>query len=217
MSVTCSQTSMSIAKPSFSTSKYGQSAGSERPISITVGSCHNAFTIEPIKSNREGKKEHLRLAFGEPRSRAPATKYWEDSDSHIVEDHLTEVMVEMLMQAERSYRNGLVHHREWIIERKAAAEKELLCRKEETERKERELQERLARERIATLLSQAKALDRANQIRAYVDAVLTRSAELLGDMTAWVGWARQEADRIDPVKNGTIAKAIEELSARLKG
>lgn len=123
----------------------------------------------------------------------------------------------MLMQAERSYRNGLVHHREWIIERKAAAEKELLCRKEETERKERELQERLARERIATLLSQAKALDRANQIRAYVDAVLTRSAELLGDMTAWVGWARQEADRIDPVKNGTIAKAIEELSARLKG
>lgn len=204
-------------RPSISTSKYGQSAGSERPISITVGSRHNDFTLEPIKSNKEGKKERLRLAFGEPRSRAPATKYWEDSDTHTLEDQLTDAMVEMLMQAERSYRNGLVHHREWIIERKAVAEKELLRRKEETECKERELQERLAGERIAGLLSQAKALDRANQIRAYVDAVLTRSAELSGDMTAWAGWARQEADRIDPVKNGTIAKAIEELSVSLKG
>jgi hypothetical protein len=36
-------------------------------------------------------------------------------------------------------------------------------------------------------------------------------------MTAWTEWARQEADRIDPVKNGTIARAIEELSASLKG
>jgi hypothetical protein len=30
------------------------------------------------------------------------------------------------------------------------------------------------------------------------------------DLDAWAMWAYQEADRIDPVKNGTIAQAIRE-------
>jgi hypothetical protein len=35
---------------------------------------------------------------------------------------------------------------------------------------------------------------------------------LPGDVARWAAWARQEADRIDPVKNGTIAGAIGEVS-----
>jgi hypothetical protein len=202
-------------RPSMSTSKYGQDAGSEREISITIGESHIHFTIEPIKSKKESQRECLRFAFGMARDRASACKFWEDSDESTLEDQLTEILVEMLVGAEASYRDGLVRNREWIIERKAEAEAELKRRKEEAERKARELQEKLTRERIGRLLSQAKALHRANRIRAYVESTLLRAAEMPiapADFDKWATWARQEADRIDPVKNGTIALAIKEHS-----
>jgi len=202
-------------RPSMSTSKYGQEASNERDISITVGESHVHFTIEPVKTKKEERRERLHLAFGMARDRATGSKFWEDSGESSLDDQLTDVLVQMLVSAEASYRNGLIRNREWIIERKAEAQAELKRRKEEAERKERELQEKLARERIAHLLAQAKALDRANQIRAYVEAALLRAAETSiarADFDKWAMWACQEADRIDPVKNGTIAQAIRERS-----
>jgi hypothetical protein len=200
-------------RPSMSTSRYRQDVGSERNLSITIGRSHVCFVIEPIKSNKEGQREHLRLTFGMARDRANASRFWEDGDKGPLEDQLTEVLVEMLLSAEALYRNDLVRNREWIIERKAAAETELKRRKEEAERKARELQEKLARERIARLLSQAKALNRATQIRTYVESVRLRTTEMpvaQNDFEKWAYWAQSEADRIDPVTNGTIAQAIEE-------
>jgi len=198
-------------RPSMSTSKYGQDAGSERDIGITIGESHVHFTIEPVKTKKEERKERLRLAFGMARERASASQFWEDNDSSALEAQLTEILVAMLVSAEASYRDYLVQHREWIIARKASAEAELQKRKEEAERKARELEEKLARERIAGLLAQAKALERANQIRAYVDAALLRVKETAiapADLEQWATWARQEADRIDPVKNGVVGEAI---------
>jgi hypothetical protein len=64
---------------------------------------------------------------------------------------------------------------------------------------------RLERERIARLVTQAKSLDRANQIRTYVETVRGRAPDTLipqTDLDRWSAWALGEADRIDPVKNG---------------
>lgn len=204
-------------RPSMSTSKYGQDAGSERNIGITIGESHVHFTVEPVKSKKEQKKEPLRLAFGMARDRADNSQSWEDGEKGRLEEQLSEILVNMMVTAETSYRNGLAMQREWIIERKAEAAAELVRRKQEAERKARELAEELARERIARLLAQAKALTRADQIRTYVDAVRLRIAEdaiTRDDFEAWAAWARQEADRIDPVKNGTIAEAIDERARR---
>ena len=198
-------------RPSMGTSKYGQDAGSERDIVITSGESHVHFTVEPIITKKEQKRERLRLAFGMARERASSSKFWEDSDETSLDDQLTDVLVAMLVSAEASYRNGLVRNREWIIERKAAAETELKKRLEEAEREARELQQKLARERIAHLHAQAKAFDRANQIRAYVESALLRVTETSiarADFDRWATWARQEADRTDPVKNGMIAEVI---------
>ncbi|WFU25128.1 hypothetical protein QA649_02440 [Bradyrhizobium sp. CB1717] len=200
-------------RPSMSTSKYGQDASSERDICITIGRSHVHFTIEPIKSRKEGQKERLRLAFGTARVRANANKFWEDGDESPLEDQLTGIFVEMLVSAEVSYRNGLIRHREWVIGRKADAEAELKRRRDEAERRARELKERLERERIRRLLFQAKALDRANQIRTYVESARLRFAEVAmteAEFEKWASWALQEADRIDPLKNGAIAQALEE-------
>jgi hypothetical protein len=200
-------------RPSMSTSKYVQD-GNDREIGITIGQTHICFTIEPVKAKTAEKKERLRLAFGMARDREHATKFWEDTAAHPLEERLAEVLVEMLVSAEAAYRERLVRQREWIIERKAEAEAEIKRRQEEAARKARELEEKLARERIARLLSQAKALDRANQIRSYVDAALCRAAELrvLSEaMEEWAAWARQQADSIDPVKNGTFTAVVQGL------
>jgi len=66
---------------------------------------------------------------------------------------LTEIVVEMLVLAETNYRAALAQHREWIIERKAAAEAELKKRRDEAEREARKLDEKLVKERIGRLLS----------------------------------------------------------------
>jgi hypothetical protein len=200
-------------RPSMSASKYGQGAGGERQLSIAIGESHTYFTVEPINSRNEGQKGRLRLALGTTRDQGSVGQSWEDNDDGPVGNRLTEVLVAMLVGAEASYRRGLVHNRDWIIERKAAAEAELKRRQEEAERQARELQERLARERLARLLSQAKALDRANQIRTYVETVLLQVDEMRiapADLDRWAAWAREEADRIDPVKNGTIVQAAKE-------
>ena len=200
-------------RPSMSTSKYGQNASSERNIGITIGESHVHFTVEPVNTKKEDKKERLRLAFGLARDRASADRFWEDSEDGRLEDQLTDILVTMLVTAETSYRNSLVLQRDWIIERKAQAEAEFVRRKEKAQRAARELAEKQARERIARLLAQAKALARAEQIRAYVDAVRSRVADSAitpDDFEGWAAWARAEADHIDPVKNGTIGQAVAE-------
>ena len=196
---------------SMSTSKYQQGAGSDRDIGITIGELHVHFTVEPVMTKKEKKQERLRLTFGGAREKTSASKFWEDSDGTSLDDQLTDVLVAMLVDAEASYRNGLVRHRDWIIERKAAAEAELKKRQEQAERAARDLQQKLERERIVHLLAQAKALERAKQIRAYVDSALLEIRETSiarADFDQWAAWARQEADRTDPVKNGMIAEAI---------
>lgn len=202
-------------RPSMSTSKYGQDAGSERDISITIGETHTYFTIEPDKSRKKDQRERLRRALGTARDRTSAGTSWEDNDKERLENQLTEILVGMLVGAETCYRNRLIRHREWIIERKAAAEAGLKRRREEAEREARELQEKLARERMGRLLTQAKALDRANQILTYVEAASLRITELpveKADFDRWAEWAMREADRIDPVRNGTIEEAVNEPS-----
>ena len=80
---------------------------------------------------------------------------------------------------------------------------------DEAERRERELREKQDRENRMKLLREAKALHQANQIRAFVDAVLGRASEIPSslDLDKWAIWAKEQADTIDPIKNGSIMVA----------
>lgn len=200
-------------RPSTSTSKYGQDPGSERNICVTVGRSHVYFTIEPVSSRREEKNQRLRLTWGSTRDQPKASKFWEDGDDTRLEDQLADVLVEILLNAETSYRDNIVRHREWVIERKAAAELELKRRRDEAELQARLLREKQARERIGRLLTQARALSRANQIRSYVESARYRVSEMpitSNDFDEWATWAQSEADRIDPIMNGTLTDNIKE-------
>jgi hypothetical protein len=120
-------------------------------------------------------------------------------------------LVELLVTAEENYRKTLISRREWVIERKAAAEKELRERKEKAEREARHRAEKEERERIDRLLAQADALDQANRIRAYVSSVLARACEMpisSVELDKWAAWAGLQADTLDPVKNGSVSHSI---------
>ncbi|WLB87856.1 hypothetical protein [Bradyrhizobium japonicum] len=136
----------------------------------------SALPSSPSKK-KGGQIERLCLVFSRERDRSNTDKSWEDREESQLENQLTEILVQMLLSAEASYRNGLARHREWIIERKAEAEAEIKWRLDEAERKARELQLKSERQRIGRLLSQAKAFDRANQIRTYVESARLRVAE----------------------------------------
>lgn len=202
-------------RPSMSTSKYRQDPGSERNICVTVGRSHVYFTIEPVSSKGEEKNQRLRLTWGAARDQPKASKFWEDGNDIKLEDQLSNVLVEILLSAETSYRDNIVRHREWVIERKAAAELELKRQRDEAELQARRLREKQARERIGRLLSQARALSRANQIRSYVESARYRVSEMpitSNDFDEWATWAQSEADRIDPIRNGTLTDNIKEKS-----
>jgi hypothetical protein len=188
------------------------------PVASEISASRSVDPMSVLPSNRLYQTKQTKVSVCASRSAwrvANASQLWGDGDVGQLEGQLTDVLVDMLLGAEASYRNDLVRNREWIIERKAEAEAEaeLKRRKDEVERKARELQEKLERERIGRLLSQAKALNRASQIRIYVESVRLRTAEMpitQNEFEKWATWAQNEADRIDPVKNGTIAHAIKE-------
>ena len=184
----------------------------EKEISIKIGQEYIRFTLEPIKSKETRQSAWLILALSN------GSKSWEDEGRRLLEHRLADILVAMLVTAETLYRDSLLKNRQCIIENKTRAELELKRRAEEAERRAREHREKLARERVALLLHQAKAFDRANQIRAYVEAVVLRPAEIAipeADINEWAKWARQQADSVDPVKNGSIKLSIS--ATRLEG
>jgi hypothetical protein len=101
--------------------------------------------------------------------------------------------------------------RQWLIDRKAEAQAELVRRQIQVEQESREREQRLARERVARLLTQAKMIERADRIRTYATAIVSRADRIRASaeqVAQWAAWARQEADRINPSLNGTLVAEI---------
>ena len=205
-------------KPSMSTSQYRSAYGEDRGINVIVGEQSIALNMEPIAMARatgakEVEKGRLRLTIGLSHAK-PGHKQWEDGRGSLLESQLTDILVAVLVLAEENHRKAAIRYREWQIERKADIEKEVAKMLADEAQKRRELRERQLQERIDHLVSQATQMERANQIRAYVHAVKERSSELtISDeqLNKWQAWARAEADRIDPVRNGTISKALHQF------
>jgi hypothetical protein len=200
-------------RASMSTSRYLQNYGSDGQLGLQIGESYVGFTIEPLKSKHGDRRERLVMAFSRPEI-ADAKSQWSDVDGRL-ESRLTEIVVEMLVSAEVAYRRSLVTKRQWLIDRKAESQAELVRRRIQVEQEAGERQERLARERVGRLLTQAKMIERADRIRAYATAIVSRADRISASaeqVARWAAWARQEADRIDPSLNGTLVAEIAKLS-----
>lgn len=202
-------------RTSMNTSRYMQNYGSERQLGLQIGESYVGFSIEPLKPRPGDRRERLVLALSRPEI-ADAKSQWSDEDGRL-ESRLTEIVVEILVSAEVAYRRSLIARRQRLIDRKNEAQAELVRRQIQAEQEERERQERLARERVGRLLTQAKMLERADRIRAYAVAIVAHADRVdasAEQVAQWAAWARSEADRIDPSLNGVVAGEIALLAKR---
>jgi hypothetical protein len=139
---------------------------------------------------------------------------WQDEDSCKLEALMTEISVEVILTAERQYRDSEIRRYEWRVKRKAELEEQDRQRKTAAERAARERQQRIEKARVDRLLKDATAFRQANDIRRYVDALRTLQAkEALTspeEFDHWSAWALAQADRVDPATGGSFTGAMQD-------
>lgn len=131
---------------------------------------------------------------------------WQDSAENKLEALMTEMTVEVILTAERQYRDSELRQHEWLVKRKAELEEQERQRQIAAEKAARERLRRIERARIDRLLKDAAALQQANIIRQYVDALRTlqtsKAMTSAEEFDRWMAWALEQADRIDPTVGG---------------
>jgi hypothetical protein len=133
--------------------------------------------------------------------------YAEDGDKpgRRIEERINKIIIKWINQAGQT---RIKQHRE-EEDRRARAEQERIRREKEAELKRRrdELlrQQRAEQEKVDRLLYEAECWQKSQQIRAYLAAIerslrdLSQPPAADSDLTVWLRWASQQADRLDPL------------------
>jgi hypothetical protein len=191
-----------------------------REISVIVGDAHVPLVLDSIGSAKHiererqgygftarGDKERMRLSISNWWSSEKPGPSWEDETGAPLERRLRDIAAAIIVFGEQSVRDHAAYAHAWRIKRKAELEDAERKRKAEEERRRQERLARFEKARIDHLLEQARALDQAQQIRAYVKAVQALNAQVqdpmsIDELASWASWALAQADRIDPVVSG---------------
>lgn len=131
---------------------------------------------------------------------------WQDKSDDRVETHLTDIAVNVLVAGENSCRERENSRYQWLVEYKADLIERAKRGKEEAEKAEHERRMKEEKARVDRLLSEAKALREAEEIRAYVASVRKLNDNSVDpvpedELRNWALWALEQADRIDPVRS----------------
>lgn len=191
-----------------------------RELSVTVGNTHVPLVLDSIAAAKHiererqgfgftarGDKDRMRLSISNWWSSEKPGPSWEDETGLPLERRLRDVAAAIIVFGEQRVRDSAAYTHEWRIKRKAELEAAERKRKADEERRRQERLARLEKARVDHLLTQARALEQAQHIRAYVEAVRALNAqapEPMADdeLASWASWALQQADRIDPVASG---------------
>lgn len=177
---------------------------------VSIGRSHLGLLLEVVLDRRRGndaeppKRERLRLSLKASHHGDAGRALAEDEPERPLEDRLRAIVVDLIVTGEERFREDIIASHKWTVERRHERIEEARKARAEAERKERERIAALEKARVDRLLGEAKALQRARDIRAYVDEVRTLSPRLdppvpEDSLRAWAQWALAQADRIDPV------------------
>lgn len=184
---------------------------------VRVGGQSVAFTLEHPGQQRDGYRpasaanrpasDKLKCEISAWRKTDELALLWQDKGEDLVERHIDEIVVTLIVAGELQYRQGEVERAEQLKARKAQLIEEARKRREEEERRERERRIKAEQARVDRLLGEADALRHAQAIRAYVEQVRALSSPASQPLAAekieaWASWALAQADRIDPVVTG---------------
>ena len=182
---------------------------------------HVGITLEPSVPPRRGHTNQrvasdttLVLSILQSSWSKEKRRTWQDEESGKLETRLTEIAIDLVLTAERQYREGALHQYEWRVKRKAELEAKERQRQIEAERAERARQQRIEQARIDRLLKDAAAFHQANQIRHYVEALRSvhtgNAVASPEEFDQWSEWALAQANRIDPAKNEKFLTATQD-------
>jgi len=189
--------------------------GEARTLTAHVADYRVSFTLDGVSkapangTRREAASGPLRCQLMALCGGTEPIEAWTDVEGQSLETRLADIAVAIVVHGERVCGASALHYREWVIKRKAELAEEQRRKEEERQRLERQRLERLEKARVARLLAQAMALKEAQEIRAYVSAVRDMQAALEDplnetELQQWVDWALTQADRADPVLNGSF-------------
>jgi hypothetical protein len=216
---------LALAKKGFSGSVRGNKADE---ITIRIG--RTSFELEltevPKTSRAAGqdetrqRRESLRLAI-KAGYKTAAILLAEDQSGRALEASLRTTLVNLIVLGEERYREHQIDHHKWLLKRRLERIEEARKQKVEAERKERERIAALEKARVERLLDEAQALQRARDIRLYVDEVKALNLSLdppVPDeaLAEWAGWVLAQADQIDPVQSRRFLNNDELKSSRTK-
>ncbi|WP_427146127.1 hypothetical protein [Rhizobium leguminosarum] len=131
---------------------------------------------------------------------------WHDKSDDRVETHLTDIAVNVLVAGEHTCRERENSCYQWLLKYKADIIERANREREEAEKAARERRIKEEKARVDRLLSEAKALREAEEIRAYVASVRKLNKNSVDpvpedELRNWALWALDQADRIDPVRS----------------
>lgn len=127
---------------------------------VDAGQCQRWVHVWTTPALQEESDVRLAVAQTEPLRLAIVAGYerdeerfgWQDSEEGPLKRRLSEVAVEIVVAAERNYRQSRMRQFEWWVQRKAQLEDELRQRQLERKRQEQERQSALEQARIDRLL-----------------------------------------------------------------
>lgn len=126
-------------------------------------------------------------------------KRWADGKTRLIEDVLDNFIIGLIKVAD-----GKIRERREREERRLRWEEEWRQREEAAERW------RLEQQRRQDLEDQALLWNKSQLVRNFISAVEERyieshaDKEIQGQIKQWLIWARQHANRLDPLKNGLL-------------
>jgi hypothetical protein len=130
-----------------------------------------------------------------------ASLMWEDNEHEGLESQLTNVVVSLVVEAERVYRAAEFADHRRALARRVEAEEALVKRKEEQRRAEKEAIAKAALLAESELLSKAHAYRDAEAIRQLVSALqskLKNQPTMDEPVDQWATWVLEIADQKDP-------------------
>ncbi|MBN9453849.1 MAG: hypothetical protein J0I42_18070 [Bosea sp.] len=177
-------------------------------LSVRKVAKHSYKTISGRREREE--REEVEVVLGPFRDeRESGGRVWSDTESGKLEASAAEILTELFVDAELSYRQGFADLRDWRIQRRDLAIERDRQERERIERETKEQQAALEQARVKRLLDDADNLRKASAIRSYVDQAVREWEKRPGNIARekldkWRRWAISQADRIDPVANGSF-------------
>lgn len=188
----------------------GSASRRDRHVDFSVRIGDTALSLQLIEAGKRAPTVYDRVTPHPKRSAAvrlelllsslgePGKTIWRDTDHAKIEDHISEICVDLIVAGEAAYRADLRRIAEIEERSRVAAEQ----RAEEARRQEEQA-------RVKNLLRSGKLLARAEHLRSVISrveaAVVAGNVDISEEALAeWRDWANGQADAIDPIKSGQI-------------